>query len=543
MKNKLMLFLILTLLGRLFGQRESAASPEDKKVFEINYLSAENVYLKGGRASGLKEGDRLGILRDNKDLIAAIEVVFLADHSTSCKILRANQKIEVSDVAVLFTQNGDSQQSLPDEWLLKSTRNTPERTTERKASVPFARLSGSASLQHFHLEDQTVNGLDFSQTTFRINAVARKLWGKDYNFRVRTRMRRNQRARDYLANNIPASEFRNRVYELSFGYDNRNALINFRVGRIYSMPLSGIGNVDGGQFQLNLSRKFRMGILVGSQPDRFGSGVQPSLQKYGLYLNYASGDFRRNVFATTLAAVAEYRGSTVSREFLYLQNSFGGGGRLSIFQMLELDINRNWREERAGQSFTISNFFLSTRYRFSEALFARLIFDNRQNYYTIEFIETDDFFFDDSIRTGLRANVSLRLPGNFTLYGEAGARWWEKENTISNSFAAGLSGDRFLFSPLSINLFGSMDSDLLSEGFTAGGQLEWRFVQGHRLNFSYFKYNYTISAVQLDRRNDVYRLGAYWMWLRHIFLSGQFEYARGDDLEGPRLSLEIGYLF
>jgi len=543
MKNKLMLFLILTLLSRLFGQRDSAALPEDKKVFEINYLSTENVYLKGGRASGLKEGDRLGILRDNKDLIAAIEVVFLADHSASCKILKSNQTIEASDVAVLFPQNGDSRQSLPDTWLPGSTRNMSERSAERRASAPLARLRGSVSLQYFHLEDQTANGLDFSQTTFRINATARELWGKDYSFRARTRMRRNQRARDYLANNIPANEFRNRVYELSFGYDDRNALFNFRVGRIYSMPLSGVGNVDGGQFQLNVSRKFRTGILIGSQPDRFDSSIQPSLQKYGLYLNYASGDFGRNVFATTLAAVAEYQGSTVSREYLYLQNSYGGGGRLSLFQMLELDINRNWREELAGQKVTISNFFLSARYRFFEALSAGLIFDNRQNYYTIEFLKADDFFLDDSIRTGLRANITLRLPGNFRFYGEASARRWAKENTISNSFAAGLSRDRFLFSPLSISLFGSMDSDLLSEGFITGGQLEWRFVQGHRFNISYFKYDYTITAVQLDRRNDVYRLGAYWMWLRHLFLSGQFEYARGDDLEGPRFFLETGYLF
>ena len=302
-----------------------------KTQFNVEFISAENIYLDGGKKQGLSEGDQLLIMRNKTDVFAEIEVIFAADFSASCKILSSKGQIRKGDIAVKTGGESTTQNSQPEDWLIKSSILSPPETREKKSSVPLARISGSAAAQFYQMDDRTVNSLDFSQTTFRINLRAQKLFGKDLTFRFRTRTRRNERARDYLANDIPQNEWRNRLYELSLSFHNRNAPVNFSLGRIYSMPLSGIGYVDGGQVQVNLSQKFSAGILAGSQPNLRNTNPRPSLQKYSAYLNYTSSRFQPNRFQTTLAGVAEYSGSTVSREFLYTPKQFRTGRQVQFF--------------------------------------------------------------------------------------------------------------------------------------------------------------------------------------------------------------------
>ena len=441
----------------------------------------------------------------------------------------------------------------PEDWLIRSSIVSPEVERGRSISrVPFARISGSASVQNYRLTDNTENGLNFSQTSFRVNLRAQRLFDKALTFRLRTRTRRYSRARDYLANDIPQSEWRNRLYELSFRYHNRNAPVNFSIGRIYSLPLSGIGYFDGAQLQANISRNFSAGILAGKQPVSINTESLSSLNKYGVFLTFTKDAFRLNKIGATLAAVAEYSGSTVSREYVYFQSNYHPNSKFSFFQSLELDINRNWRKQRAGKTIAFSNLHIVMRYRFLPTLIAGIVFDNRRNYYTIEYIDIDDFFFDDAPRTGLRANITTRLPGRFLFYGEIGLRFWNKENDGLNSteqkklvsgFSARISRSNFLIRRLSVDVFATRFNSLFSDGFTATTQLGWRFPGGHQISVSYSKYNYDLSTADLFRKNDIIRLRVDWLGFRQIFFNSQLEIATGDDLNGPRFLVELGYLF
>lgn len=179
--NKSLFFLILALATMLLAQEQ------DKQTrFPVKYLSAEYVYLDGGKAKGLNPGDQLAVVRGKDRVIAKIEVVFAADFSASCKVVFSREDIKPGDVAMLIEQKPETPAEAPEpeateEPSVASDAPAPKPAEARK-SQKSARVSGSASLQYFHLNDLTGAGLDFSQPTFRISLRARTCGAKTISF-------------------------------------------------------------------------------------------------------------------------------------------------------------------------------------------------------------------------------------------------------------------------------------------------------------------------------------------------------------------------
>ncbi|KAB2962247.1 MAG: hypothetical protein F9K18_10070, partial [Thermoanaerobaculia bacterium] len=83
----------------LVAVRPAAAQAE--RPISVSYVSASAVYLDAGRAAGLDVGARLRLVRDGAD-IAEVEVDFVAEHSASCRIVRAPGSIRTGDRAILL---------------------------------------------------------------------------------------------------------------------------------------------------------------------------------------------------------------------------------------------------------------------------------------------------------------------------------------------------------------------------------------------------------------------------------------------------------
>ena len=71
-------------------------SAQNESVLSVKYLSAENVYITGGKLDGINLGDQYAVIRDAKS-IADIEVIYVADHSASCKVLKKEIGIQIGD--------------------------------------------------------------------------------------------------------------------------------------------------------------------------------------------------------------------------------------------------------------------------------------------------------------------------------------------------------------------------------------------------------------------------------------------------------------
>ena len=78
------------LLGLLLLPAFTAAQSSD---LAVRFRSSDTVYLNAGRLAGLVVGDRFEVLHGAKT-VAEIEVVYVADHSASCRIVTESEPIK-----------------------------------------------------------------------------------------------------------------------------------------------------------------------------------------------------------------------------------------------------------------------------------------------------------------------------------------------------------------------------------------------------------------------------------------------------------------
>ena len=205
-------------------------------------------------------------------------------------------------------------------------------------------------------------------------------------------------------------------------------------------------------------------------------------------------------------------------------------------------MNRNWRKEKTGKSAVLSNLYLSARQRISDAVTAGVTFDNRQNYWTYEIRTLADSLFDDALRTGFRGNLSVKLPGRIYVFANGGLRKIERDNVTTTSYAIGLNRSG-LPGNTSLRLNGSGFSNKNTNGTNIGGDIGKSFSAGHRIDIGYSRYAYSFDWDGINRVTDTYSAQAYLMLPARLFFSGLYQYDLGEDIEGFRLYLEIGYRF
>jgi hypothetical protein len=156
-------FLFLSVLIMNFlGQAYAGLQDE---VFHVKYISAENIYLDSGSSDSLMVGDQLLVIRNGKS-VAKLEIVYLADNSASCKILSQEEDVQVGDRVKMF-KAVDRPEVIAAE-AAKKQREFAQRSIVEK-SIPWAKPSGSISLQWYAWQDDNITSLDFNQPSARMN--------------------------------------------------------------------------------------------------------------------------------------------------------------------------------------------------------------------------------------------------------------------------------------------------------------------------------------------------------------------------------------
>jgi len=158
--------------------------------------------------------------------------------------------------------------------------------------------------------------------------------------------------------------------------------------------------------------------------------------------------------------------------------------------------------------------------------------------------------FDDLLHQGLRAGVNVSRPGGFGATAGFGMSLKEPDPRhpdldVANAYS-GNAGVRHR------NLFGSgfsvgLDGSGFSNGYTDGGlvmaRLGRRLAGGHVFDLSYGRSFYSVKLTQENRTTQWVRLLGRGELGHRVYVQGDFEYDSGDDLKGPRGSLELGMLF
>lgn len=536
-KNKItiyfLIFIFYGLIGTLIAQERQIVT------CKISYISKENIYVDKGKKSGLSIGDTINVLRDG-EIIANLKVLYVAEHSASCAVSNQKVKLNIGDKAEFLFRPIKSQKS--DITVVPIQRPAQNTNNETTPARPFARISGGLSLQWLHYEDQTGNDLNFSQPTIRFDLKAKELWGKKYFFVIKMRLRRNERTRSY-GTDIEAEEWRNRIYSFYFSYEDIESPINFRIGRILTPNLRGIGYLDGLQLQHNISKSFNWGVYAGLQSSWQFATTEDSLHKYGIYVSYKSGDYQSNRFAGTLAYNAVYHGQTVSRENFYFQSNFRSYDKLSIYQSMEVDVNTSWRREKEAKSISLTSFYLSARYKFSNTVRSGISYDNRKNFYRYATKEIPEDFYDLAFRHGLSADVSLTLPQNYYTSLRFGIKKRQNDSETTYIGRLSLRKNNLFVQYLTMNLNLNGYVNLYTKGWIPSLYLSKQISGGHYLSLNSGLNNYETKLDNQKRSRYWLRLNGHFQILGRTYLSGFYSYEWGDDFKGYRILAEIGYRF
>ncbi|MGE5127614.1 MAG: hypothetical protein ACM3PV_15085 [Betaproteobacteria bacterium] len=535
--------------------------------YTVTYRSAANAYLDAGRAQGLAVGDRLRVMEGQKT-IAELQVVYVAERSASCKILSETRPVRVGDVVALVLRPsgaapaGEGQPAAPTPPAA-GTAAPPAAAPSSASGAPphgarWARVRGAASLGYYRSWDRTESAFDFSERTARLDLGLYDVAGQPLSFTLRLRSRQDNRART-LSQRTPQSERSDRLYEAALRYEPRSDRFAFEFGRIGIYRFVGIGYLDGGLARYRLADNVQLGAFGGRMADFETIGFGGTGQKYGGFVRLAPGGrHAMGGFDATLAFVRENADGDVSREYLSLESRLGRGSRFWLFERAELDLNRGWRQEVTGKSYQLSNVSLSANLRLSASDSAFASYDGRRNYRYYQNRLVPEEVFDDLLHQGLRAGLNHSKPGGFGASAGFGMSLKESdprhpELSLANaySFNASLRHANFLSSGFSVRLDGSG----FSNGYTNGGlvtaSLGRRLKDGHMLDLSYGRSFYSVKqADAAGASTPAQQRTTQWLRLlgraelgHRVYLQGDLEYDTGDDLEGPRGFLELGYLF
>lgn len=546
--------LVLLLLFPVLIQAQSGSVP-----FSVRYRTADTIYLDSGKAAGIDVGDRLEVLRGGK-VIATIEVIFAADRSASAKVLTELQPVETGDRVRLLGEAAPPPP--PATPRVETPEPSPQPSEERsdegtRSRLSRTRVTGAVTLdwESFSNGADTDEERSFDRTVGRLNLRVRDIAGTPLQLRLRARSLEINREGE-LGGSLLSTESRDRLYEAALIYDEPDRRFAVRAGRLGTSPFLGLGYLDGVLAETRLGAGFAVGGLYGRRPDLEELGFQSTGQKLGAFVRFEP---RTEIQETErdmgllLAGIREEGDLGISREYVTVESHFGSGSRWSFFQHAEVDLNTDWREERADSQTTLSTLSVTALGRLTSRGRLAITYDRFERYFTEEDRLLPEELFDRLWRQGLRVSWQTERPEGLNLSFQGGLRRREEgiadpalgfvEARETYSLGLGVHHPRLPGLGLSVgtNVLGfSSDS---AEGLLVTARAGRRLRAGHEISISLGGNAYR-TAFEEER---TLAWGRTTLWLElplDLFGQAEFEILRGDDdLQGERLRLGLGYRF
>jgi hypothetical protein len=510
------------------------------KPFRINYLSKDFVYLKAGRQAGLDKGDTLEIQREEKR-IAILAVEFAADYSSSCRILSQKGNIILGDVAFLKAKSATDPalEASPTDTLVSRVRELPRIHVQGEVAQAFARTRGNMAYQMYVEKGFANERVSLSRQNVRMNLRMSELAGR--HFSLQMDMYATQR-NSLFSGAEQNRNWDNRVNQFAFAYDNPAGKLTYEIGRVIPEGISSIGYIDGGAFKLQATQAQSIGGFGGQIPRMLYYEAPIATEKYGGFygLNFKMGE---NSSLDNLAGFGgEYDGTVISREFINLKNSLYLGRSLSLSQTSEIEVNRDWRREKAEHDFSLSSLYVNANWKASKIFSFGVQYDTRQNFYRLNTRTLADSLFDHATRMGLKENMSIRFLPTASLYLGFGHSQMSDEKDTPYNYSIGLNVDNLVWKRLALNSYYTGFEASTNQGYNGSLYLRRSFLNGNDLSFGYGRYQYrysndAASAIQ----SDWLRVGGTVQLPFKTYFTTDYEYNWGDSESGHRGLLELGY--
>ncbi len=404
-----LLWLLLFLGGASDGARAEGASAASDTT-HVAYISGTLIYLEVGRAAGLREGDRLEVLRDGS-LLGAIAVEHLSSRRAACVALDSTLAVRAGD-HVRFQAHRESASAgaaLADSLKGSSDRPVAARTRSRGWMRDHG-LRGRIGLRLLAAFDHVSSNVGYQQPAGDFRLDGTDLGGAPIDLSIDARARRT------LYESGRADRNSTKVYRLAV--TRRAGRYAMTAGRQLSSTIGSVGAFDG----LACERRgehWSFGALTGAQPEPVGYGLSSEVLEHGLFARWESGapnaEMRRGASA---GFVGSYRHGQINREYLALQLRLDSP-RHSLFLGQEADLNRGWKRSQGEPAVSFTSSFAQMRRRLTQGLALSLGYDNRRSVRLYRDRVTPETDFDDTYRQGGSLGLSWEPSHALRFSGEA----------------------------------------------------------------------------------------------------------------------------
>ena len=448
------------------AQQATNASNAGVAWTRVTYLSGQSVYIETGTKDGLREGDRLTVVRAGEP-IAEITVEFVSSTRASCRIGSSSVQVVIGDSVRFVPARVEAR-------VAESESRTSAKGTARAASA--SSLRGRFGLRYLVL-DPGVGGA-LTQPAFDVRLDGQHLGDSPLGLAVDIRAQRSMSSSASLS---AAGANVTRVYQAALVWNPLGAATRLTVGRQFATALSSVGLFDGASLDFDRAR-WSAGAFGGFEPDFATLGLSNATREYGAYAQLHNVPGMAPLWSLALGGVGSYANGQIDREFGVVRATYNDR-RLSIYAAQEVDINRGWKGVTEHASTTPTSSFVTVLLSLSDAFNVSGGFDNRRNVRLYRDYLNPEIAFDDSFRQGEWAGASLYLFGHLRMSGDVRSSTGGAAGT-SRPVTGSLSLVRLTPLQLGMHLRSTTFTGTLSEGRLQSASLEANPFGLVRIEFS-----------------------------------------------------------
>jgi hypothetical protein len=576
MKDRIPILAVAPVLAVLLPLLALAQQAIDKKTFRIKYVAEGAVYLDGGSAAGLKEGQSLVVRHaapspapDPADsasaapsgIVATLKVSSVAASSAVCEISSSTAPLKVGDTAQLAPEEVKTEQ---EQRKISSLRTYPVIVTfdtgdpvitEARASVPrppSPEINRARGRIGFEYGSVIVHGNPASRN-LELGMVARldmtRIGGTYWNFSGYWRGRFTSLSGG--AQPATLSDLLNRTYHLSLTYNNPESRLVAGAGRLYLPWASSLDTIDGGYFGRKFGEHTTLGIFAGTTPDPSSYDYNPDGKLAGSFLNFEKGSYEGLRFTTTLGIAVSALRWRAQRQFLFSETGIFFKRYFALYDSLQIDAphtvvttstTSTGTVTTASSTGGINRSYLTLRFQPHPRLALDLSHTYFRDFPTFDPQLIGTGLLDRFLFQGLSAGTRIELPKRVGLYGSFGRSTRSGDTSSSWNQLYGLTLGNFLRTGLRADLryskfsssFGSGNYRSLSLSRQFGESLRWE-LQGGFQNFA--------STLTTTTKSHFANSLIDWSPGKLFFLQSNYTWQRGGTMNYDQITFVAGRRF
>ena len=405
-------FLAIVFLAAASATAPTLSADQGSGAAKVTYVSGSSVYIDAGSEDGLAVDDLVELVRDGAT-VAKLKVAYVTAHRATCSPDGAVPEIKIGD-AVRFARR---ERSASDAAAAATPPAAPkDAPASRSGESAFRRagMRGRVGLRYLWVKDHSGIAEDFSQPSLDLVLAGTQIGGAPVDVNIDVRARRTYRT---VTGGTSSDYGANHVYQANVAW--RGGGFRLAAGRQVAPTLAVTSLFDGivAEYRRN---GWSAGVLAGTQPDPATYAFASDVRQYGAYTGYATDPAKSTRWHFGFGAISSTENGEVNRDFVYVEARVTHPV-VGVYLQQQVDINRGWRKDAEGSTFTPSATFLMIHVRAATAWSLDGGYDSRRNVLLYPDLVTPVTAFDDATRQGYWLGATWRPRGRW-LVGVDGRR-------------------------------------------------------------------------------------------------------------------------